>query len=430
MNKKKIENWVRSFYNQIHELQPSDHDSLAFIYTEEKKYGVRKKDYKILKNILMELYNEYGLYDINNVYGKLLSIIRKCYQLQDIKLLITESNKLFDDIKNNIHNYIVICPINNLALNGKIQIGNVTFYNLTNYRVNKICKSQKNLKHLEPFISGFKKKYENTCCSEISLTCEENVVNIFSYNNLKSAINILRFFTTPVEIENYNYFGTYGEYPKSIEDESLIINNDNNNITFSSSKQGFLFPFYVDETRKIIMNKENFKDINKILMKNNNTPIERSIISSIIWYGEAMNISIFNKYYCIDNNLNIDLNLLDNSIINHKLGDAFIKIFIALESLFVKKNESNISKNISERITYLVGSTVQHRITSQELIEKYYDMRSDIVHNGRNIVHINDFEVLSSIAKLSILKVIRILKTRKIHDHDDLFNYINKIKYQ
>ena len=412
-------------------LDINDKKSLALLMKDEEIYGVEKKEYKLLKKVLINVYSEFGLYDIDRLYGSIINNVSKFFINNEREKFIEEIIIQIKNIKKNINDYRIIYPINNLHLpkGKKIQVGKVTFYNITDYRIKKLFKPSFQKYNSSLLVKDFKKEYHNKVCAEVSFSGEGEVARIFGYYQLKEAINILKFFSDPREIMNFKYIGTFGDISTTQIDDILIIADNSDSITFSSSKKGPLFPFNIGTKRLELMKNEKFLKIHKLILKEDKTKMDHSMLSAINWIGEAINSDIHDKYYCIDDNLDIDIGDIESTIINHSLGEAYLRIMIALESLLIKKNEETISKNISERISYLISKKSDDRIIMEDMVRKFYEKRSIFVHNGKNNIHISDFIILIGISKKVIITLLDIIEKENIANHEELIYYINKIKY-
>ena len=113
-------------------------------------------------------------------------------------------------------------------------------------------------------------------------------------------------------------------------------------------------PFDLDQLYKF--NPQLMNKIESVLKKENRTPLENRIVNSLTWLGESVKEE-------------------DNI---HKL----LKMIISLENLLLEK-EANKKYLLAERCAFLLSEKFADRMEIKELIEKAYNLRNSIVHEGK-----------------------------------------------
>lgn len=194
-----------------------------------------------------------------------------------------------------------------------------------------------------------------------------------------------------------------------IEGEAIPIHrsyfsyNENTRILYSSSERldverGMIVPFDLDQSYRF--NPQLMNKIKSVLKKANRTSIESKIVNSLTWLGESVKEK-------------------DNA---HKL----LKMIIALESLLLGK-EANKKYLLAERCAFLLSEKFANRIKIKELIEKVYNLRNSIVHEGKrpNIRKEVSDDLFAIIRELNI----KFLMADEFASIKDVHNFVEKCKY-
>jgi len=100
-----------------------------------------------------------------------------------------------------------------------------------------------------------------------------------------------------------------------------------------------------------------------------------------------------------------------------------------LESVLVKKNES-ITDKLAERTAFLLADKYEDRINYFKGLKELYEIRSQIVHNGDVFVSVNDMIDLSIVVQEVIFKLIKLGDEYDFKSVDDLYNYLEKLKFE
>lgn len=142
--------------------------------------------------------------------------------------------------------------------------------------------------------------------------------------------------------------------------------------------------------------------LNKILMKPEvrRRTFEKNLLTSIDFYGSGMN------EYCNRN--------------------RFVNFIISLETLLLVEREGGV--DLARRTARILGPNPGARQRVQKRIDKLYDIRSKIVHKGKeDKVTLPNIRLLSSIVFEIIVKLINY--SSKFNDKHKLREEVNKPKY-
>ena len=137
----------------------------------------------------------------------------------------------------------------------------------------------------------------------------------------------------------------------------------------------------------------------------------------------------------IERKIKIAVNWIGKSLKNNNIDEAFLYLFLGLESLFSLNEKelisSSIANQISEIVTFLNSYSPIDRINISTKIKKLYGKRSSLVHTGVCNVSKEDYYELLNFIKTAIEKLIA-LKNNEINPlktSEDLRKWHNKIKF-
>ena len=125
---------------------------------------------------------------------------------------------------------------------------------------------------------------------------------------------------------------------------------------------------------------------------------------------------------------------LGKSLRNENIGDAFLQETIALECLLTRQEKNycispSIGYSLAETLALLVGTTKENRINILKDIKKLYGLRSSIVHSGKSDISINSYYQLFDYIKKGIYIILDLIDEKKLQNIDELYNYIDDIKF-
>lgn len=125
---------------------------------------------------------------------------------------------------------------------------------------------------------------------------------------------------------------------------------------------------------------------------------------------------------------------LGKSLRNENIGDAFLQEIIALECLLTRQEKNycispSIGYSLAETLALLVGNTKENRINILKDIKKLYGLRSSIVHSGKSDILISSYYQLFDYIKKGIYIILDLIDEKKLQNIDELYNYIDDIKF-
>ena len=189
-------------------------------------------------------------------------------------------------------------------------------------------------------------------------------------------------------------------------------------------KVGYLFEYELDKNRIKFMKKNGFDKLNKILKKSKLNDFESKLLTSIYWFGEAMNLVISHDKSKIHEKRKGKHDNLEY----FKMGERYLKLFTSLECILIFNDSEPITNNISERSALLLVKKYTDRKKIKKDVKELYKIRSKIVHHGEVFVSKYDLAYLTNIVQALIITLIKMKDKHSIKTHQDLYEYLEKIK--
>jgi hypothetical protein len=225
---------------------------------------------------------------------------------------------------------------------------------------------------------------------------------------IRLAINIIKLYIAP----DYCNFGLDGETQVPIHRKSFLSYNDNGP-RIRMELVGNIREYFLNKTSLKFMEENGLNELNKILKKDTKpSEYENKLLTGIYWFGEAVSvITPDNKKNVGDGKRN---NIIENLEFFYK-GEKLLKLFTALESVLIfSKNENNITENIAERASVLIGDNENNRAEIKRHIKNIYDYRSIVVHQGVTYVSNNDLSWLIICVRAVLYKLIELKRENEV----------------
>lgn len=145
----------------------------------------------------------------------------------------------------------------------------------------------------------------------------------------------------------------------------------------------------------------------------------------------------FNKLYeycLLDNSLTkrvfLSLSWLFEAIKEPNLNASIVKTSITLESLLIFNESEALAKSLSERTAFIlsVSPSIRHKIS--QIIKRFYEVRSGIVHGSRKKLKKLTPELVESVNRLCILCCLTIASNSdKWSETKDLINWFENERW-
>lgn len=213
-------------------------------------------------------------------------------------------------------------------------------------------------------------------------------------------INVIRLFyfsrTGQTLSHNFNYFGISGYTYNRDQFVHYTTSEPTTNIEIKSGS--LKMPYNLDRS----FFKERLSELNKIseiVSKSSKSELEKLLISSIDFFGEGVN-DFITKY-------------------------AFLNFFVSLENLLLLTKESHITQNLATRTALLLGDNAKEKQLIQSEIVDLYDIRSALVHKGKDFVEYDNLLRIGSYVNRVIFTILN--KIDKYNDQISLVSHLNQL---
>lgn len=121
---------------------------------------------------------------------------------------------------------------------------------------------------------------------------------------------------------------------------------------------------------------------------------------------------------------------ISKSLLSDNFEDGFLQLSIAAESLIYNGNKyDNISETIADVVAFLLGENKEDRIRIFKDIKNLYNIRSNLVHRGNEIITYASYYQFFIYLRDVIHKILLLISEKGINTADDLLKYIKDIKY-
>ena len=398
-----------------------------------------KPYYDILKEIVLDpnIAQNFSLKDIENQVQEVISNVLKLATNELKTNKITEEvDNLIKNLESKIEDWIFILPIENLKLIRRtINIGDVKLFTFTKNQYSKHLKNYKlilnnnehyknNKKFKDDAINNFKKYFLNNL---INWTCAEVKVKGTNEGAKQVAIKKTDLALSAIKLYNYSnddfykrYFGIKGEIipPNNRQIISLKVNQ--HHLNTSLEKIGYMYPFELDKQRLKFMFKNGFKKLALLYNKKKKTDLDQRIINSVYWYSKAFDVPEVKK---VDDGKVKTQPTEEVEYFN--LGDKFLKLTIALECLLIFGKE-NKAYNLKTRSSYLLEDRKEQRIELQKYMQKAYETRSSIVHEGGYGVSKKETNAFMNYVQSVIIVLIKFKERWRLKTNEDLYQWFEK----
>ena len=339
--------------------------------------------------------------------------------------------------QNEIRDWIFIVPINNLVVKRIFSVGNVRFYVLNNHRKKKVknillnnLKNNKNYteNQKEKILKNVQKIYitplSGSTCAEVKVMGVLDHAQQLAFHRIRLAISALKLYAYPNDDFYKRYFGVIGDVIGPTHRVCLRYTVDEKRFNPSFEKIGYLDHFSLDGDRIKFMKANGFNKLNEILKIPNPNDVERRLLTSIYWFGEAMSLQV---YYSKDQ-IYGDYRKKHENLTYFKFSERFIKLFTALECLLILNNRETIANNLARRSALLLSKEYKERRIINKKVKELYHKRSDIVHQGEEFISKSNLAYLTRFVQAAIITLIKIKDRYNLRTQEDLYSYFEKLE--
>ncbi len=138
-----------------------------------------------------------------------------------------------------------------------------------------------------------------------------------------------------------------------------------------------------------------------------------------------------------DNLLNktlLSIRWLNKSILSENDEDRILQATISLETLLSRHQKSDnaagLGVSLAETFAFLTESDLQKRLYVFKFLKNIYNIRSEIVHSGQAAITTDVYYHFYDILKDGILKIIDLIQANKWKNIDEIYKYVEQLKFQ
>jgi len=376
---------------------------------------------------------------IENQINKIISSAFKIPLDKRQDFLKKKIEEFQEELEKGIHDWVILIPIENFKLDKTWSIGDIKFYPANAKNINKnLALFRNNLqknKHYtdeeKEIIVDLQKRLLTDSFkgiigsfAEVKIRGIADVAQQEAMNRLRLILNVIRLFNLPNEESQRIFFGISGEIIQGKSRYTMRYTNDKRNLNPVIERTGYIFPFELNEKKVQFMRENGFNKLKKILSITKKTNFQNRLLTSIYWYGEAINSDISYDEKKVLENFNKEFGNLEYFNLNLR----FIKLITALESLLLFDENEPIQNNIAERSAFLLSKKFEERKEIKKTIKTFYKKRSRVVHHGEGSISISDLYYLSFIVQNVIFILIKKMDVIPLRKTEDLHQYLERIK--
>ncbi|MCK9151550.1 HEPN domain-containing protein [Methanobacterium alcaliphilum] len=388
------------------------------------------KNIKSLRNAINEVRKDETVkfnFLEKHVEDKLKDIISNCHKLplNERSNLIDNELELFrSELKKEINEWVFWIPIDNLNLltDNPFSVGNVKFFRLDHTKAEEITEKIKiSNTNDERFKTHINNHYINPNIDKIFAEVKVRGVKKYArengMNQIRMAINVLRLYAH----SNQN-FGIRGEITPRFYRKSFEFTADYEKKVFPNELIGSVKEFLLNDNLIEFMKNNGFDRLDLMLKTRKPTFFETRILTAIYWFGEAMGTEIFEKEIYEQKKKHHE------NLEYFKIGEKYIKLSTALESILTFEQYEPIKLNIAERTAFIIGKNYRQRKIIINILKELYDVRSNITHNGYVFVSKSDLQELIYVFRNVIIALLELDKKYKFKSKESITDFFDRLK--
>jgi hypothetical protein len=447
MDKAKVRDALLSICTNITPWTPSQGPPARF--WSRDKISVSLNDNEELKfaEVIREILKNEFIFEnfaVREIEEKVENIVSRTLQLALIERranIDLEINNLSTSLGGEIKEYQFVVPLSNMNIPKSLKIGDVEFKIFSQYQAGKWVKMFRDIIKDNPNYDEIQKKemidsirersvepLKNNICAETIVKAGIERAHEIAYRKIAEAIDIVKLYCL-VEIGlNGINIGLKGEILGSDVRSILTRSISDGTLDPTLERVGPLYSLDIDDKLLKMMKNSGLQKINKVLLKNEKTWVERRILRAIYWYSRIFDTPARRtdeRKILIRREISKDKK---EEIVEYGfLGEQLLKTMVALESLLIIRGEP-VQNNIAERAAYILGTNYDSRRRVKKFIKDMYKLRSDVVHGRFTYISISELKYLISIARLAIIALVLKKDRFGLKTQRDFYEWFEKRK--
>jgi hypothetical protein len=306
--------------------------------------------------------------------------------------------------KNEIKDYEVLVPIDQLSSEIDFVVGEVTIKTISLELINTwFSSSLGDNPNSHGYYQKFRKDHQGFIAASYQVTAEKNKAREVAFKKINDAFMILRIFSRSNLVAQLRSYIDFDSWKLVDISHTIIVNIDNDKICSNEEK----------------------------VQSNGKVDILRANISK---YLHDSSLSGFNEIIMIKNKNEFQQKLYDALYIYSKhtlqkeIYDKLLYVLVSIESLLLRNENEPITQNISERIAFTIGKKSIDRKIIVRSVKDIYAIRSKYIHHG--IFPQDKFEEVNRFLNMAWLFYTGLTQNiNKFKTKDEFLNYLDEIKY-
>ena len=279
-----------------------------------------------------------------------------------IDFLLTASEKLIEDME-------LWLPLYRTYIEVPISFGDVTFQTITRemldgYERKLLAHTTQNIEHIKQSIAQKRKLFQATAAARNELKAERDKASQIAREKAEAAVCLLRFLSPAnIDPEMRSYCTLLGAEGRILAYDIRV-----NNEQIHSISQGVFEQRNSDWILKQsdVDNSKGLIEKLQLVAGNPRSPFQHALYEALLLYSR--------------NSISLDP------------ADKLVYILVSLEFLLLRDSNEPISKNIGERMAFIVGLDFGQRKKIVDNVTATYKLRSAFIHHGQTIEDIKTLQ--------------------------------------
>jgi hypothetical protein len=245
---------------------------------------------------------------------------------------------------------------------------------------------------------------EGEVVAETTVFGLKDIATMEALHRTRVALAALRLYTWPNDDHYKRYLAVKGEMPEGGTRSIFKFARDGSACATQFGRVGPMFPFELDGDRLKTMKQLEFPHLSRLL-KADRTNIQIESAEK----GTAVNRPTLDYF---------------------KIGERFLKLFIALEAVLLWNSNEPVTRNVAERTAFLLGRTAEDRKLLSMRMRELARTRGDIVHRGDTFVSQSELRYLTQVVQAVIIELLRLNRLKNYRTPGDFQSHVDTLIYR
>lgn len=327
-----------------------------------KCIGFNEENYIVYKKFIESLANDSSLSNIVSLNFILENAFDWFVQVyRDKKINFSFCDYIIETIEKAIENFKIYFPIANLDIGKYFNVGNVSFEFFTKEKFSELENRYKNLNPDDkenPYVF-FRNKYQGVVFATYKVRAEKEKAKELALKECALAIDVIKICSDTTYHPKAKLSFEMEIRAKELLDSSIIFQKADSEAEFTMDliRIPSHHKIYEKEWHQLNLRKLGIFHNFLCSLKSERTELEQLIINGISRYGLAIS--------------------------NPNLYQRIVELFTIMESLLLKDKSSPIIDSVCTYCSKLIAKNTNHRKEIIQLLKRMYNVRSDLIHHGK-----------------------------------------------